>query len=95
MSNVELVTVLFENHLNTITIILSVVGVIFVMLGLVSYSQIMKHVKQTIDSTVQNKVDSSLEGSNIKGLIEKELNRKIENYHISIQDVTNENKKQL
>ncbi len=83
MNDFELILNLFENHLNTITIILSIVGVIFIILGLISYSQIMKHIKQSIESKIAEKI----EGSDIKNKIEEELNKKIENYNISIVDV--------
>lgn len=87
MNNFELAVNLFENHLNTISIILSIVGVIFVILGLISYSQIMKHIKQSIDSIVQQKVAKEIDESNIKNKIEQALNEKIENYNISIEDI--------
>jgi predicted PurR-regulated permease PerM len=86
MNNLELVVNLFENHLNTISLILAIVSVVFVILGIVSYKQIMKHIKATIDTIITDKIQKELDDSNIRDIIEEELNKKIENYHVIIND---------
>jgi sensor domain CHASE-containing protein len=95
MSDIELITVLFEHHLNTISAILAIVGVIFAVLGIISYNSISRHIKKSIDTKVQSVVAQEIVDANIKDKIEKQLNSKIETLNITIEELVSEDKNEV
>jgi hypothetical protein len=88
MSDFELIVNLFENHLNTISLMLGAIGGIFALAGIFSYFQVKKYIVSTINEAVKEKVNLEFSEFNVKNIIEKKLNEKIENYDVIIRDVT-------
>lgn len=72
---------LFDSHLNTISVILAIVGTLFVLGGLVSYNFVKRYIKSVVDSKIEIFTTSDY----IEDKIEEELNKKIENMEISIK----------
>lgn len=94
-TDIALVTSLFEFHLTTISVILGIVGAIFILIGFISMSSFKKYTKESTNELVQEKIREAMNDKNLKKMIEEKLNEKIENYTITIDDVTNKNEKTL
>ncbi len=90
LETINTVLEMHEFHLNTISLILGIVSVIFVVLGVVSYRQVMGHIKKSINEKVVEKVHQELDKANINKMIQNKLNDKVENLHITIDELHNE-----
>lgn len=83
----QLIVSLFENHLNTISIILGIVSVLFAILGFFSFVQIKKYVTDKVDLTVKNNIKTILENKDFAKMIEDEVNEEIAKYSLTVKEL--------
>ncbi len=94
MTNIEVITNLFESHLSTISIIMGVVAFVFSAIGLFSYFQIKKYILNKINESIQENISSILGGTELETMIEKEINEQISEYGIVVKEVLKDDAKE-
>ncbi len=87
MTDFELMINLFENHLNTISIIMGIVAFVFSAIGIFSYFQIKRYIMNKINYSITENISELSKSVELEEMIEKEINEQISEYGIIVKEV--------
>jgi len=92
MTDIEVITNLFESHLLTVSTILGIVSFLFGVLGVFSFIQVRKYITSKVENAVKGNIKSLIENEKIEEMIKEEVNGQIKRYGLVVKDLVDNTK---